>query len=533
MSKVQTLLKVIQYQKEHPGATDAEIASVVRISERYVSQCRKDIQELEFYLDRSPLERNEIDLMLSKLNPDVGLEKVILHKLQKTSSAMRDGLIRIALPTDKPSKEYLQIGICAPKGNRQRIDFWLENLLYDPLLRVNGDDIEYRLASVCENIEGYSRWHIKLREDILWSDGKPVTPADVIDSLARERIAEIIKDVERSGKNEFIIILKEDDALFQNKLGYISILPSHAAPYHVTGGPFILRESRSPVSFHLHRNRDYYKVGYPKIDWIKLRTYARPAFAIKAVMEKRLDMFPLSSLHQIRKWASADPQSLPFSDPSYYLLLVNRRQGLMADEDRAIQLREAIDYNAVSFYLSGTLTQERATTQYTKHMSDLKMGYIADMPSVILRGLTSVVASSLGVNDSTVVDLKSIPAENVWEGIDTAITQLYFGHGYCRLRRYFHSEGENNTFRFSCPDVDLLIEKLGETYSMKEREAIGRGIIQRLQEENALILLAPHLQYILSNLYITPSPRLTSVTDLILSLPDVHVKRGCITSQTD
>ena len=78
MSKVQTLLKVIEYRDNNPEATDGDIASAVGITERYIRECKKDIQELTFHLSKPPLERNEISLVLSKLDPGVGHERVIL-----------------------------------------------------------------------------------------------------------------------------------------------------------------------------------------------------------------------------------------------------------------------------------------------------------------------------------------------------------------------------------------------------------------------------------------------------------------------
>ena len=68
-------------------------------------------------------------------------------------------------------------------------------------------------------------------------------------------------------------------------------------------------------------------------------------------------------------------------------------------------------------------------------------------------------------------------------------------------------------------------KKHGSQEPMKEREAVGQEIVETLQEENAFILLAPHLQYLLSSLYIALVQQIKSVTDFILSLPDISVKR--------
>ncbi len=110
--------------------------------------------------------------------------------------------------------------------------------------------------------------------------------------------------------------------------------------------------------------------------------------------------------------------------------------------------------------------------------------------------------------------------------VDVVLSQFYFGYGYSRLKRFFHSKGDYNFLGFSNPEIDSLIEELCRMASVKEMETMGKIIIQKLQEENAIILLAPCVEYVLSNLYIVPSPSLASVTDFMVNLSDMTVKRG-------
>ncbi|RKU13317.1 hypothetical protein C6502_02830 [Candidatus Poribacteria bacterium] len=50
MSKVDTLLKLIAYQKQHPQASDAEIAEGIGISLRHVRRCKKEVNLLKHQL---------------------------------------------------------------------------------------------------------------------------------------------------------------------------------------------------------------------------------------------------------------------------------------------------------------------------------------------------------------------------------------------------------------------------------------------------------------------------------------------------
>lgn len=531
MSKVQTLLKVIEYRNINPGATDAEMASTVGITERYIRECKKDIQKLSFYLSKLPLERNEINLILSKLDPDVGHEVVILDKLQRAYLGEKSGLVRISCPQDSISNEYLEIGLWAPRTDRVHIDFWLKYLLYDSLLHANGDAIDYRLASACESIDGYSKWLIKLRNDVYWSDGKPITREDVINTLAGGRISTYIRTIKEAGKDEIILTLNSDDILFPYRITHVPIVPSQSHLYSVTNGPFLLRESKDPILFQLYRNKDYYRTGYPKIDWLTLKTYARSAFAVKAVMKKKLDLFPLRSLQQIYEWSSVSPQAFLAKGLNYHLLLINKRKGLTSDAGKAALFRRVIDYDCINLYLSGRLPQECLERNQHKNkkpqwLSDIKIGYLANMPNSLVKELALILARSLGIRNSNVIDISSHSLDSVRAEIDVILTQLYFGHGYCRLRGYFHTEGSGNFFGISYSEVDYHLEKLDGVGQIEERREIGLSVIQKLQDEDDIILLAPCYEYILSNLYMTPSPYINSLTDFIMNLPDVCVERG-------
>lgn len=123
------------------------------------------------------------------------------------------------------------------------------------------------------------------------------------------------------------------------------------------------------------------------------------------------------------------------------------------------------------------------------------------------------------------VDLSRCSSEYVSNEVDAILTQIYFGYGYSRLRRYFHSEREDKTLGFNYPDIDLLIDQLDITASMNEREAIGQEVVRKLQQEGAIILLAPCFEYVLSNLYIIPSPKLHFLSDFIKNLPKMKIQR--------
>ena len=163
MSKVQTLLKIISYQREHPEASNADVSLAVGVSERYLRECQKDVRALSFHLSKPLMKKDELDLLMSRLDGNVQNEQAILHKLQRAYLGTKDGIMKIASPRDKSSNGYLQIGIQTPLEDRKHLNFWLARLLYDPLVWMDQEGkMHYRLASECENVEGYSKWRVKL-----------------------------------------------------------------------------------------------------------------------------------------------------------------------------------------------------------------------------------------------------------------------------------------------------------------------------------------------------------------------------------
>lgn len=526
MSKVRTLLKIISFQREHPEASNADVSSAVGVSERYLRECQKDVRALSFHLSKPLMKKNELDLLMSKLDGNVQNEREILHTLQRAYMGTKDGIIEIASPRDKSSNGYLQIGIRTPLEDKKHLNFWLRRLLYDSLLRVDQDGtIHYRLASECENVEGYSKWRVKLKKNLRWSNGKPITHEDIAYTLARSVIAPEIQEIKDLGNGEVLFSLNRIDALFPYKLGTFHIHPPQSRRYDVTGGPFLLKRDNSPVSYHLVRNGDYYRTGYPKINRIDLKKFARPPFAIQAMERGELDIFPISSLYGLRQWTSISPQAFHYKDLSYYMFMVNKGKGHLNKESAIERLKASIDYNAISLYLSGSASEETEISPPAEDKPSLRIGYLYSMPCPMPRDLSLILGSALGPN-SHVVDMSGRSFEDIRAEVDVVLSGFYFGHGYCRIKRFFHSKGYYNIFGFSNPEIDSLIEELYAMATVKEMEIMGKSIIQKLQEENAIILLAPRLEYILSNLYIVPSPSLGSVTDLMVNLSNFSVKRG-------
>ena len=138
-----------------------------------------------------------------------------------------------------------------------------------------------------------------------------------------------------------------------------------------------------------------------------------------------------------------------------------------------------------------------------------------------LHYLIHLIGQSVG---STVMDPISVEGEMRKEA-DAFLTQLFLGLEYNRLSWFFRSDGIYNFFGYTNPQVDELLSQLDQTVSMTARKRLGRRVLSLLQEDFAVILLAPCLEYTFSPLEIQFDNNLTSLLDVLQNMNQVTVER--------
>ena len=529
MAKVQTLIDMISYLTDHPNATDDEIVSSINISKVYLTECKWDLHSLSLHVWQMLLRKNEVDLLKSRLNENVGLEREIINKLQKVYPEEKYGLISISDTEKKPTNEYLDVALWSPQNDRSHIDFWLYFLLYDVLFNVNTNgSVDYRLASEYENLNGYSKWRVKLKDDIYWSDGRPFTSDDVVWTM--NKIFDIrntpIQEIKKVAHNEIIFSLFKEDVLFFLKIARIPIFPWHStSDYEITNGPFLFRKGKYINNYNLHRNKNYYRENRPKIEQVRLKIFNRPSFAVKAIAEKNIDVFFPRSLTEIRQYITTSTPNFLYDDSSYWVLLINKNGKNLDSENKINKLKELVDYNILNQRFSREIPKNIKVGP-AKSEINIRIGYVADMPSMALKNVIKSASCCLGIKPDVVVDVSNSSCESIRKTVDVIVGQFYFGHWYSRLRFYFHSKAECNLLGIDDPEVDSLLDKLDVTASIDERNLLGKQILDMLNDKNLIILLEPCFKYILSNFQIEQSHRIRSVSDFIVNLPDITVERS-------
>ena len=530
MSKVDTLLKLIAYQKQYPQASYEEIAQGIGISSRHVRRCQKEVNLLKYQLAEPVLEPGQIQSLLSLLNRREPDQQEIAQQLQKQMGVSYTGSLRATQPNEQAPIGWLEIGELSSieMGSLERPDpilsWWLQFLCYDPLLiYYRNGEIEGRLAIGCEPVKGNSQWQLTLRKDLRWSDGKPITLEEVIAAFSASRIAPIIAEIKPDSKTQLRVQLSQEEPLFLLHLRGICPLPSHSSqPYRVVSGAYRLKHFRpDTMTVRFEQNPDYYRGGDPCIDWLTLRRFTHPANAIKAVENGTLDLlFPhFQALQSLYQFPTTVPcQQWPFFEDSYYALFLNRHHGPLSDERNCSLLKKAIDYRAINLHLRmGQVVEEENLPPLPHSPLDIRIVSSGG----VFRYLAYLIGKSAG---SSVVNPISVKGEMRKEA-DAFLTQPLFGFQYSHLSKFFHSDGEHNFFGYSNPQVDAMLSQLNSVGNLGARRRIGRQVLSLLQEDFAVILLAPCFQYTLSPLEIQFDDNLTDIIDLIQNMSQLTVER--------
>ena len=533
MSKVDTLISLINYQKQHPKANKKQTAQGVGITPQYLNQCLGELNLLKQHLAPS-LEADQIYFLLSRLDQGAPYQGEVHRELQKyLNLSPYTGALRMVRPNEKPPVGGLSIGELIPstKGSSDyfppALQFSLDRLCYDFLFRVHrSGEIEPRLATMVEPSEDFLTWSITLRTDLRWSDGKPIIREDVIQTISENHLASLIEEIKTEGAAQIHIRLTRAEPIFPQRLASLPIRPSHSLqPYRVTSGAYRLKNfRRQAVNFRLVRNPDYYQEQKGGIDWITIKRFQYPARAITALLRQKIDFIPIDTLQPLYQISNELPlQQAPFFNEAYHLMFLNRRDGLLSDENNCCWLKEAIDYRAINRYLHGGQHIDKKTMKAPTHSSlNLRIIYPRESPTAPY--LATLVGKSVGALTINPVFLEEGVPHKMWEVGDVLLSRISFGSHYSRLSRYFHSQGRNNSFAYNNPEVDALLSQLAGTVDVAQRGVIGQRIMSILQEDYAIILLSPHFQYLLSPLEIQFDATLTSHTDLIENMKHLVIE---------
>jgi peptide/nickel transport system substrate-binding protein len=198
------------------------------------------------------------------------------------------------------------------------------NLQYEQLVEKSAQDFSPQpgLAQSWKSSDGGKTWTYKLRPGMKWSDGKPLTSADVAFTINRAHKEEwlnytaVTAHLTAEAPDPTTLVLHTSVPDPKLPTVDIYILPEHvwgklgksqitkyAGEDGVGSGPFVL-EHREKGQFARFRANPNYWRGKPKVDRVVLRNFDNPDAMVAALKRGEIDAaedVPGTAFHQLEK----------------------------------------------------------------------------------------------------------------------------------------------------------------------------------------------------------------------------------------
>jgi peptide/nickel transport system substrate-binding protein len=359
-------------------------------------------------------------------------------------------------------------------------------------------------------------WVFKLRKGVSFHDGKPLTPADVVFSVMRHKVAatasrakvlaDQIESVTASGANEVTIVLSTPNADLPAILGtyHFHIVKEGTTDFSagIGTGPYKVKEFKPGVRSVAVRNENYWKPDRPYLDEIEMVGITDESARVNALLAGQLDLVQSVSPRSVErvtaggKHAVFETKSVSYSNlimrvdsspgnnPDFVLAmkhLFNREQLL-----KSIQLGRGVVANdqpiasSNRFYFKGLPQRPYDPEKAKWHAQKANLGS-APIPVVASPAATNSVeialvlqhaAKQIGLN----LDVKRMPADGYWS-THWAKHPVSFGNINARpsadlaLTLFFKSDAAWNEAGWKNEKFDrLLVTARGETDQAKRAQ---------------------------------------------------------------
>lgn len=205
-------------------------------------------------------------------------------------------------------------------------------------------------------------WTVKLRRDVVFHDGKPLTSADVVYSLSRHNdpqvgskaasIAQQIDEVTAVGPHEVRIRLTSPNADLPAVLAtaHFLIVRDGTTDFSLANGtgPFKCAEFQPGVRSIAVRNDNYWKPGLPYLDEIELFTIPDEAARVNALLAGDVDLMnPVNPRSVERILGSNNATILESPTGAFTNLIMRDELGPMQNPDFTLAMKHLLDRDAI------------------------------------------------------------------------------------------------------------------------------------------------------------------------------------------
>lgn len=242
--------------------------------------------------------------------------------------------------------------------------------LYDTLYTLGEDGVTITpdaAAALPEASADATQFTIALRDDVVFSDGTPVTAEDVAFSLNRARTADgafsyllgAVSSVSATDDHTVVITTSEPSATLPAVLTswLTAILPADleglsdeeffAAP--IGSGPFTLDSWETGQSMRVVKNDAYWQTGLPYVDAVQWNTVPDANTRVSQVQGGQADVasdVPFSQVEALQSSATVTAETFPANYTT--MLIFNEAYAPFADEHVRSAIAQAIDRDTLT-----------------------------------------------------------------------------------------------------------------------------------------------------------------------------------------
>jgi peptide/nickel transport system substrate-binding protein len=359
-------------------------------------------------------------------------------------------------------------------------------------------------------------WSVKLRKDVHFHDGKPLTSADVVYSLMRHKnpataskvkaVADEIEEVKAAGPNELQIKLKSANVDLPALLGtsHFSIIKDGTTDFTtaIGTGPYKCKEFKPGVRSISVRNENYWKPGKPYLDEIEYFSIPDEAARVNALLSGDVQLINAPNPRSASSFTPESGCTLFESKTGHYTNLIMRDNvGPVKNPDFVLAMKYMLDreqirkvamrgYGVIGndqpvlpssrYYFAGlpqrAFDLDKAKFHLQKSgMAGATLPLVASTAangSVDMAQIMQLSAQKIGLN----LDIKRMPADGYWSN-HWAKHPLSFGNINPRptvdlmFTLFFKSDASMNESGWKNEKFDQLLEAArGETNDAKRKQ---------------------------------------------------------------
>jgi peptide/nickel transport system substrate-binding protein len=403
-----------------------------------------------------------------------------------------------------------------PSKMSNQTDYSRGSMLYNGLTSLDGSLTPQPALAESFDTKDAKVWVFKLRKDVKFHDGKPLTPADVVFSVMRQKdpataskakaLADQIDTVKASGANEVTVTLSAPNADLPVILGtfHFMIVKDGTTDFStgIGTGPYKLKEFKPGVRSIAVRNEAYWKPGKPYLDEIEFVGIGDEGARVNALLSGDLDLAGSVNPRSVDRIKGTAGFSVFSTQSGQYSDLIMRKDaGPGTNPDFILAMKYLIDREQMRksvalghavlgndqpidptnrFYFAGLPQRPFDLDKAKFHLKKSGIGEAAvpvvtspaALYSVEMGLVMQQSAQKIGLN----LDVKRMPADGYWAN-HWLNSQVGFGNVNPRpsadtlLTLFYKSDAAWNESRFKSEKFDqLLIASRAETDAVKRKQ---------------------------------------------------------------